>query len=163
MDFSSFPPLTNHTAREFDWESGLYYYRARYYDLNVGRFLTEDPMRYRSGGDFYTYVSNNPIRYTDPQGACPQLDSVSRWHIQCEQSAQGIQLTKQQKCACHCAYSPNGPPGQGCVDVCMDCYSKSPTPYDACLCLAKQLYGRTKEQSESDCSSLKKRRWWWPW
>ena len=153
-----------YTAREFDSESGLYYYRARYYDPNIGRFVTEDPMRYRGGSaDFYSYVSNSPIRYTDPQGECPQFDSVTRYHMQCEQSALGIQLTKQNKCACHCVYAPNAPPGQGCIDVCMDCYSKSPTPYGACLCLSKQLYGRTKEQAEFDCRSLKPRPWWWPW
>jgi RHS repeat-associated protein len=32
------------TGREFDLETGLYYYRARYYDPHLGRFLQEDPM-----------------------------------------------------------------------------------------------------------------------
>ncbi len=158
--------LTNRyrfTGREFDSETGLYFYRARQYDSSVGRFLSEDPMRYRAGVNFYSYVFNNPTRYTDPTGECPQMDSVSRWHMQCEQSAKNIQLSKDQKCACHCVYAPEAPPGQGCIDVCMDCYAKSPTPYDACLCFAKRLAGRTKEQAESDCSLLKKRKWWWPW
>jgi RHS repeat-associated protein len=33
-----------YTAREFDAESGLYYYRARYYNAKIGRFLSEDPV-----------------------------------------------------------------------------------------------------------------------
>jgi RHS repeat-associated protein len=44
------------------------YYRARYYDLATGRFLSEDPRRFRAGMNFYNYVSGNPIRSTDPMG-----------------------------------------------------------------------------------------------
>lgn len=45
--------LTNpfqYTGREFDTETGLYYYRARYYDPSTGRFLSEDPIGF-SGVD----------------------------------------------------------------------------------------------------------------
>lgn len=159
--------LTNpfrYTAREFDSETTLYYYRARYYSPQIGRFLNEDPISFRGGINLYTYVSNAPITFTDPRGTCPQMpDSVSKWHLDCERSAPGVQMSKEKKCACHCVYAPDAPPGQGCIDACMDCYSKSPTPYDACLCFSKRLVGRTKEQAESDCSSLKPRKRWWPW
>ena len=37
-----------YTAREFDAETGIYYYRARYYDSNAGRFITEDPMGFHA-------------------------------------------------------------------------------------------------------------------
>ncbi|MGA7218805.1 MAG: RHS repeat-associated core domain-containing protein, partial [Candidatus Sulfotelmatobacter sp.] len=63
--------LTNpfqYTAREFDPETGLYEYRARYYDQSVGRFNSEDPIRFKGGIDFYRYVGNNPITRTDPDG-----------------------------------------------------------------------------------------------
>jgi hypothetical protein len=45
------------------------YYRARYYDARVGRFLSEDPIGF-AGGDvnLYRYVGNSPINYTDPSG-----------------------------------------------------------------------------------------------
>jgi RHS repeat-associated protein len=57
------------TAREFDPETGLNYYRARQYDGSIGRFLQEDPLRFTSGGDsFYPYVLNNPINFTDATG-----------------------------------------------------------------------------------------------
>jgi len=48
--------LTNrfqYAGREFDSETGLYYNRARYYDRNVGRFISEDPTEFRGGIDFY--------------------------------------------------------------------------------------------------------------
>jgi RHS repeat-associated protein len=45
-----------YTGREFDTETGLYYYRARYYDTITGRFLSEDPVRFESELNFYDYV-----------------------------------------------------------------------------------------------------------
>jgi RHS repeat-associated protein len=56
------------TSREFDSETGLNFYRARYYDPNVGRFISEDPIRFDGGFDFYVYVENNPVLYIDPMG-----------------------------------------------------------------------------------------------
>ncbi|MGA1870687.1 MAG: RHS repeat-associated core domain-containing protein [bacterium] len=58
-----------YTGREFDSESGLYYYRARYYDPEIGRFLTQDPLGF-AGGDMnlYVYVGNNPVNLIDPWG-----------------------------------------------------------------------------------------------
>jgi len=67
--------LTNpytYTGRELDSESGLYYYRARYYDANIGRFIQEDPIGFNGGVNFYTYVRNNPINNTDPNGLLPK-------------------------------------------------------------------------------------------
>jgi RHS repeat-associated protein len=59
------------TGREFDSEANLYFYRARYYDPVLGRFLSEDPIHFRGGIDFYTYVKNRPILLRDPSGrAC---------------------------------------------------------------------------------------------
>jgi RHS repeat-associated protein len=61
-------PFT-YTARELDEETGLYYYRARYYDPQVGRFVTKDPIGF-DGGDvnLYAYVGNNAINKKDPTG-----------------------------------------------------------------------------------------------
>ncbi|MEK6802631.1 MAG: RHS repeat-associated core domain-containing protein, partial [Nitrospirota bacterium] len=58
-----------YTGREFDAETGLYYYRARYYEPSSGRFLQHDPLRF-FGGDLnlYGYVLNNPNNLVDPWG-----------------------------------------------------------------------------------------------
>ena len=50
-----------YTGRESDPETGLYYYRARYYDPNAGRFLSEDPLGFEAGINKYVYVENRPI------------------------------------------------------------------------------------------------------
>jgi RHS repeat-associated protein len=68
--------LTNpfqYTGREFDQETGIYYYRARYFDPSAGRFLSQDPIRFRSGVNFYAYTRNNPVVLKDAWGyqACP--------------------------------------------------------------------------------------------
>jgi RHS repeat-associated protein len=67
--------LTNpfqYTGREFDPETGIYYYRARYYDQSGGRFLSEDPKQFAGGTvDFYDYVGNNPVNMRDPEGQIP--------------------------------------------------------------------------------------------
>lgn len=75
-DITSTPMLDNFyafTGREYDKESGLYYYRARYLDCETGRFVQSDPhpgvmsdpMSFNSK---YNYVSNNPLIHTDPSG-----------------------------------------------------------------------------------------------
>jgi RHS repeat-associated protein len=56
------------TGREFDTETSLYYYRARYVDPATGRFFSEDPIGFNAGVDFYAYVSNNPTNLIDPKG-----------------------------------------------------------------------------------------------
>jgi len=64
-------PFT-YTAREYDSETGMYFYRARYYDPKVGRFVTKDPIGFK-GGDYnlYGYVGNNPVNRVDPSGLKP--------------------------------------------------------------------------------------------
>lgn len=52
----------------FSPEANPSYYRARYYDLNTGRFLSEDLMRFFQSPGFYTYVENNPQNLTDFTG-----------------------------------------------------------------------------------------------
>jgi RHS repeat-associated protein len=58
-------PFT-YTGREFDAKSGLYYYRARYYAPDQGRFLSEDPVAHVNA---YTYTQNDPVDFGDPSGA----------------------------------------------------------------------------------------------
>jgi len=67
-------PYFTFTNREFDEESGLYYYRARYYDSSVGRLLETDPNKGLLNDPItfnnkYIYAKNNPINLTDPFGS----------------------------------------------------------------------------------------------
>jgi RHS repeat-associated protein len=64
------------TGREFDLETSIDYYRARYYDQNTGRFISEDPIRFKAGTNFYKYVGNSPTNWIDPFGLqeCPKQD-----------------------------------------------------------------------------------------
>jgi len=61
------------TGREWDAESGLYFYRSRYYDPSIGRFISRDPLPDLIGllpnQNRYQYVRNNPINYIDPYGS----------------------------------------------------------------------------------------------
>jgi RHS repeat-associated protein len=49
--------------------TGLYYFSARYYDPELGRFLTRDP---KKGINQYSYCYNNPLKYIDPDGRAPK-------------------------------------------------------------------------------------------
>jgi RHS repeat-associated protein len=57
-----------YTGREWDAEANLYYYRARWYDPQAGRFISEDPIGLEGGVNLYAYVGNNPTGYIDPSG-----------------------------------------------------------------------------------------------
>jgi RHS repeat-associated protein len=53
-------------------ETKLSYYRARYYDSSIGRFISEDPIGFNGGANFYVYVLNAPINFDDPFGRVAQ-------------------------------------------------------------------------------------------
>jgi RHS repeat-associated protein len=66
------PNPFKYTGEVYDEETGLYYLRARYYDPSIGRFLNEDTYEGQIDNplsqNLYTYVSNNPLIYSDPSG-----------------------------------------------------------------------------------------------
>jgi RHS repeat-associated protein len=80
LDYDSFGAVATETqpsngdrykfsSREFDAETGLQYNRARYYQVDVGRWLNEDPLRFGAGdANLYRYVGNNATNATDPGG-----------------------------------------------------------------------------------------------
>jgi len=55
-----------YTSREWDSEINLYYYRTRYYDSKMGRYISQDPIGFEADVNFYRYVRNDPVRFTDP-------------------------------------------------------------------------------------------------
>jgi len=56
------------TGRERDSVTGLLYYRARWYDPQLGRFISEDPIGLAGGINQFSYVGNDPQNATDPSG-----------------------------------------------------------------------------------------------
>jgi RHS repeat-associated protein len=61
-----------YTGHKFVTDLGLSYMQARYYDPEIGRFMGNDPAGFTSNHvqsfGRYTYVSNNPYKYVDPDG-----------------------------------------------------------------------------------------------
>ncbi|APZ94505.1 RHS repeat-associated core domain-containing protein [Fuerstiella marisgermanici] len=76
---STYSPRHAFTGREWDADAELYYYRARWYDPALGRFISEDPMGF-GGADanLSRYVGNAPMNYTDPTG-WQRNDNSRRW------------------------------------------------------------------------------------
>ena len=56
------------TGKEFDPETGLYYFNARWYDQETGRFISEDPVGDPNNPNLYSYCGNNPLNQIDPTG-----------------------------------------------------------------------------------------------
>ena len=56
------------TGRRYNSQSGLYYYRARHYDPETGRFIQPDPIGYFDSMNLYGYCGDNPINCVDPMG-----------------------------------------------------------------------------------------------
>jgi RHS repeat-associated protein len=104
--------LTNpfqYTGREFDSETGLYFYRARYYDNAVGRFISEDPIAFEGGNDFYVYVQNNPSLWTDPLGLVHCTYDVVSHHYHCvsDDGTQTFDTTRVRSGNGNCMNNPD--------------------------------------------------------
>ncbi|MBK9280947.1 MAG: RHS repeat-associated core domain-containing protein [Candidatus Obscuribacter sp.] len=66
------------TGQRYDSETGLYYYKRRYYSPKIGRFLQPDPIGYRDSLNLYTYAKNNSLQYMDPLGL-EASDGFQKW------------------------------------------------------------------------------------
>jgi RHS repeat-associated protein len=104
------------TGREND-NSGLYYYRARYYDPRTSRFVSEDPLQWEGGGrTVFEYARTNPVNFSDPTG-------LSAWDcLKCLWKRIGDCSKSSQQCEKDLAKKYPNP-----LDL---CYSKDP-PYNS--------------------------------
>ena len=86
----------------------LSYYRARYYDPNAGRFISEDSSGFDDGIDFYSYVRNDSTNFTDPFGLYttepevplplpPKLDKFMKCMDNCTGRDQHVNATTNGK------------------------------------------------------------------
>lgn len=73
------------TGKEYEEDTGLYYFEARWYNPTIARFVSEDPAQWGLSGrmlsdpqrlNFYSYSGNNPIKNVDPNGQ----ESESVWY-----------------------------------------------------------------------------------
>ncbi len=87
------------TSRVYDKESGLYYYRARYYDSSVGRFISKDPLRSEltEGKNLYVYVGNNPVVMVDPTGTALAYCTYLAWKYYDEACVEAAKYLKDKK------------------------------------------------------------------
>ncbi|MGH2734799.1 MAG: RHS repeat-associated core domain-containing protein [Actinomycetota bacterium] len=86
------------TGRRLDAETKLYFYRARFQDPVLGRFLSRDPEGHVDGMNLYEYARSNPTRYTDPSGR-----AVTVRFIDCDKhltAAQKTSITSLVDSAC---------------------------------------------------------------
>jgi RHS repeat-associated protein len=83
------------TGREWDAASSLYYYRARYYDPTVGRFLSQDPLGVEVNP--FSYVGGNPVAYGDSLGLLRK-----RFNTDLHSFSQNKTITGPLYVYCHC-------------------------------------------------------------
>jgi RHS repeat-associated protein len=64
-------------GREYSWQTGLYFFRARWYDPITGRWLSNDPIGISGGLNQYVFCNDNPVNFTDPLGWIGLM--ISEW------------------------------------------------------------------------------------
>jgi RHS repeat-associated protein len=151
--------LTNpfqYTAREFDAETSLYFYRARYYSADTGRFITADPIGFGGGLNFYRYTLNNPVLFNDPMGLWKNTGKPANRNINtivCNgQGGIGVQLGAQ------------GTPEQAkCLGDCMrahenshklDLLASNPTICKGSVAGIQVAFSNVTEQKDSEIRAL---------
>lgn len=99
----------SYTGRENDG-TGLYYFRARYYNPSIGRFLSEDPME-RVASHLYAYVDDNPVNERDPWGLFEikdeiQQDTSGEWRNKCPSGSESCTIIGPRDLSLDCDCNP---------------------------------------------------------
>lgn len=90
-------------GREYDYVTGLYYMRARYYDPQSGRFMSEDPIGIGGGLNLYSYAGNDPLNLRDISGTSIDCETVHvGWHDETivTRDGWGVKSTKVWQTIC---------------------------------------------------------------
>ncbi len=66
-------------GREIDYTTGLYNFRARWYDAETGRWLFKDPIGINGGLNQYVFCGNNPVMFVDPEGLDLDIKDWANW------------------------------------------------------------------------------------
>lgn len=80
INISNYDNQYFYTGRRLDKETQLYYYRNRYYEPELARFMQRDPKGYVDGMNLYSYVMNNPLKYLDPMGTTKTTMTMSQFN-----------------------------------------------------------------------------------
>ncbi len=110
----------SYTGREYDDESGLYFYRARYYDQSTGRFLSEDPIGLEARDqNLYRYVFNNPVNSVDPSGQFVVVPFYKDSFEQFTFALVGVppKVPRMYACNARCATIPTVCPAPNCPEA----------------------------------------------
>ena len=127
MKDSNFIQPFTFTGREYDPESGLYYYRERTLDPNSGTFISSDPIGFDTGDvNLYWYVRGNPLSLIDPSGLLLGGPNAK------------IEMPRPQgpviKMPPPSPPPPTLGPPQSCTMGCHPSWPKGPKPCDPPLC-----------------------------
>jgi RHS repeat-associated protein len=81
-----------YTGQRYDADTGLYYYKNRYYSPKLGRFMSKDPLGMVDGPNLYAYVNNDPLNWTDPMGTTILMEIFWRWLIVIDKAIRNEQI-----------------------------------------------------------------------
>jgi RHS repeat-associated protein len=141
------------TGREWDPELGMHYYRARYYDPRIVRFISSDPIGFMGGINVYTYVSNQPTLFIDPWGLAGSSSGMGMCDYIAEHLYQHcLAMGKKQSCCDELRDS-----------VINDCKTSIDTWVEVNQCLLKLASGspRKKAKAVRNCLAKKAARRIW--
>ncbi|MFC1807882.1 RHS repeat-associated core domain-containing protein [Candidatus Omnitrophota bacterium] len=100
-----------YTGQLFDDSTNLYYYGARYYDPELGRFITSDTIvpdpTDPQAFDRYGYARGNPIRYTDPTGHS-FIDKIQEWLGIIDDALAGLENDLEEATGCGWDFNGGG-------------------------------------------------------
>lgn len=116
--------MFGYTGQQYDPVTEFHYYKARYYDSRIGRFFSEDPIRFGGGMNFYAYVLNNPINHVDPLGLkCGSECSAD--FVACKSRVFWVFLTLEAVCDIICDAATGGTTIAQCFVACLSAFKST--------------------------------------